>query len=165
MLGLAVAAGLTLPAAATAQDDGVTVDPDSPAGKEYAIPFDRARDEAGGGASRDSGDGSRDSGDGSRDSGDGSRSPGAATGGGDGRGGDGGAELFGAGVRRAGQDEDEQGGGGAVAQDAGVPAQGAATASSDGGASPELVLTGLALAVLAVGGVVALTLRRLSRSR
>jgi|SRR5829696_7351368 len=39
---------------AAAQEDGVFVDPDSPAGKEYAIPLDEARREAagGGGAGR-----------------------------------------------------------------------------------------------------------------
>ena len=35
---------------ATAQDDGVHVDPNSPAGKEYALPLDSARRDAGGGA-------------------------------------------------------------------------------------------------------------------
>lgn len=37
-----------LPAAALAQGDDVFVDPDSPAGKEYAIPIDEARREASG---------------------------------------------------------------------------------------------------------------------
>lgn len=32
--------------AAAAQDDGVTVDPGSPTGKEYALPVDRARQQA-----------------------------------------------------------------------------------------------------------------------
>ena len=44
---------------ATAQDDGVHVDPNSPAGKEYALPLDSARREARGGAT--SGGGSGDS--------------------------------------------------------------------------------------------------------
>ena len=34
---------LALPAPARAQEEGVFVDPDSPAGKEYAIPFEAAR--------------------------------------------------------------------------------------------------------------------------
>ena len=37
---------LALPGTALAQDDGVTVDPDSPTAKEYAIPLDSARREA-----------------------------------------------------------------------------------------------------------------------
>lgn len=43
------AATTVLPASALAQEDGVFVDPDSPAGKEYAIPLDEARREATGG--------------------------------------------------------------------------------------------------------------------
>ena len=43
---------------AAAQQDGVFVDPDSPAGKEYAVPLDQARDEAsgegGGGSGKES---------------------------------------------------------------------------------------------------------------
>ena len=42
-----VLAILSLPSPAAAQDEeGVIVDPRSPAGKEYAIPLDRARREA-----------------------------------------------------------------------------------------------------------------------
>lgn len=37
---------LALPGAAFAQEPGVNVDPDSPSGKEYAIPLDRARGQA-----------------------------------------------------------------------------------------------------------------------
>ena len=55
-LALLCAFALIVPAAA-AQEDGVTVDPGSPSGKEYALPIDRAREEA---ATRDGkGDGSR----------------------------------------------------------------------------------------------------------
>jgi hypothetical protein len=43
LLVLAVAATAPL---ASAQERGVTVDPDSPSGTEYAIPVERARDEA-----------------------------------------------------------------------------------------------------------------------
>jgi hypothetical protein len=45
---IAALLAVSLPAVATAQDDGVTVDPDSPTGKEYAIPLERARQEAAG---------------------------------------------------------------------------------------------------------------------
>ena len=45
--GLACAAALALSAGpAYAQQDGVFVDPDSPSGKEYAIPFESARRQA-----------------------------------------------------------------------------------------------------------------------
>jgi hypothetical protein len=48
LLILLCAIGLVLPAAALAQgDEGVTVDPNSPAGKEYALPTDAARRAAG----------------------------------------------------------------------------------------------------------------------
>lgn len=43
---LATAVVLVGASPAAAQEDGVTYDPDSPAGKEYALPLDRARDEA-----------------------------------------------------------------------------------------------------------------------
>jgi hypothetical protein len=48
---IAVLLGLTLAPSAGAQEPGVFVDPDSPAGKEYAIPLEQARREAAGGAS------------------------------------------------------------------------------------------------------------------
>lgn len=47
---LAIVVLSLIAADAPAQEDGVFVDPDSPAGKEYAIPFDEARREAGGGS-------------------------------------------------------------------------------------------------------------------
>ncbi len=47
LLCLLVLAGLlALPAAAMAAEEGVIVDPDSPAGKEYALPLESARREA-----------------------------------------------------------------------------------------------------------------------
>jgi len=42
----ALLAALLLPASAAAQDDGVFVDPDSPTGKQYAIPLESARRQA-----------------------------------------------------------------------------------------------------------------------
>ena len=53
---LAVILVLAAPGTAWAQEDGVTVDPDSPTGKEYAIPLDSARRQA------QAGTGSRESG-------------------------------------------------------------------------------------------------------
>jgi hypothetical protein len=41
---------------AAAQEDGVFVDPESPAGKEYAVPIDQARGEAAGGGNRSAGE-------------------------------------------------------------------------------------------------------------
>jgi hypothetical protein len=46
---------LGTPGAASAQERGVHVDPGSPAGKEYAIPIERARREASGGSKISSG--------------------------------------------------------------------------------------------------------------
>src|SRR6476619_4464476 len=43
--------------AAAAQDDGVHVDPNSPAGKEYALPLDSARRDANGGGDSAAGSG------------------------------------------------------------------------------------------------------------
>lgn len=40
---------LALPAPAAAQEDGIVVDPDSPTGKEYALPLESARQKAAGG--------------------------------------------------------------------------------------------------------------------
>jgi hypothetical protein len=48
-LALAVALLTVDAAAVSAQEDGVFIDPDSPAGTEYAIPLDQARREAAGG--------------------------------------------------------------------------------------------------------------------
>jgi hypothetical protein len=44
---------LCLPPAALAADKGVSVDPNSPSGKEYALPIDRARDRAAAGTDDD----------------------------------------------------------------------------------------------------------------
>ena len=49
LLGVCTAAALALPATASAQiDPGVTYDPGSPAGKEYAIPLVEGRSDAAG---------------------------------------------------------------------------------------------------------------------
>jgi hypothetical protein len=60
LAGVAVAlliSALAPPSLARAQD-GVFVDPDSPAGKEYALPLEQARREAAGGANRGEGEAS-----------------------------------------------------------------------------------------------------------
>lgn len=51
MCALAVIASVAIAPAAVAQEDGVTVDPGSPSGKEYALPIDRARAQAAKGGS------------------------------------------------------------------------------------------------------------------
>lgn len=63
LLAVSTALALALvgvgPGVATGQKDGVFVDPDSPAGKEYALPLDTARRDAqgGGGSATAGGDG------------------------------------------------------------------------------------------------------------
>jgi hypothetical protein len=133
---------------ASAAEPGVTIDPGSPAGKEYALPVDRARHEAGG---LPSGGGSGPSG--------GSGSGGASSGGG---------ELFGAGVtprgRRAGGNGSGTGGSSAPgisqrdASAAGIPA-----ASSSGDSMTGSVL-GIVAGVLLLGIVGGLGVRRLRTS-
>lgn len=48
LLGAVVAATLLFPSAPSAQEKGVHIDPNSPAGREYAVPVDEARRDAGG---------------------------------------------------------------------------------------------------------------------
>ena len=55
-LALAALVLLVVAPSAVAQDDGVFVDPDSPAGKEYAVPIDQARGEAAGGGNGPAGE-------------------------------------------------------------------------------------------------------------
>jgi hypothetical protein len=57
LVAAAVLLALTA-ATASAQEDGVFIDPDSPAGTEYAIPLEQARREAAGGGSPTPGGGS-----------------------------------------------------------------------------------------------------------
>lgn len=49
-VAVAIIAAAALPIQPAAAQDEVHFDPDSPAGKEYALPLDQARDEASGGA-------------------------------------------------------------------------------------------------------------------
>jgi len=55
MCAFTVVASVAVAPVAVAQEDGVTVDPGSPSGKEYALPIDRARAQAakGGGSGSD----------------------------------------------------------------------------------------------------------------
>ncbi len=161
----AVACALLAPSAAAAQE-GVQVDPDSPAGVEYKLPLEQAR--------RDGAPGADGGGVGPR-SGGGSGGP---------------APRFGAGITRAGsqsgnddgagaapdgsdrvggeqsEDRDDAGVTGAGGRDAASPGTGESAASSsrssaeDGGGSTGLILAGIALAVVVVGGGLGLALRR-----
>jgi hypothetical protein len=143
----AAATGIGAPVAAAAEP-GVHVDPGSPAGKEYALPVDQARHDAGG----------------------------AATGGGSGSGGGpssgsgstGGGALFGAGVRPSGQ---RPGTGGSTT--GGRPGQGgtqgtshrdgvaaAIPAASSSGDSMTGPVLGIAAGVVLLGLVAGLSARR-----
>ncbi len=51
LLAIAVVLALLVPSQQRASAKGVFFDPDSPAGKEYALPLDQAREEAAGGKS------------------------------------------------------------------------------------------------------------------
>jgi hypothetical protein len=133
---------------ASAQEDGVFVDPDSPAGKEYAVPLEEARREASG----------------------------ASAGGSSGDRG-GGQPLFGVGIERAPRqtgagEATESGGGGRNADDAqgpervapsGQSAAAVEAAARDG--SDGLLTAGIATGVLVAGLLAGLVLRRLLRPR
>lgn len=51
VVAIVILSAVALPAQPAAAQDGVHFDPDSPAGKEYALPLDQAREEASGGGS------------------------------------------------------------------------------------------------------------------
>jgi hypothetical protein len=147
LLGLVAVGG----GVASAQDSGVHVDPNSPAGKEYALPLDSARRDASGGASSG------------------------------GSGGDS-APLFGAGISRGGGSSGESatssgsgsgdgkangardgGSGGSGSSVGGVDATQAARAVADTGSglSAGALTLLIALGVLAVGGLIGLSVRAL----
>jgi hypothetical protein len=142
---LAPALAATAPAVPALAQSGVHVDPGSPAGKEYALPLDQARRDAGGGGGRQSGQ------------------PGSSS--------SGSAALFGQGikpVRSAGgkakgsaPGSDAQGSGKSGSR-SGAAARLSATTGTTGG-SPLLVDGGIALAVLLAAGAFALGLRRVLR--
>ena len=147
--------GLLLASPVAAQEYGVHVDPNSPAGKEYAIPIDQARRQAEG---TSSGDGSR----GSSDS----------------------APLFGVGIsRRAGGNTGSAKSAAGAARSSRGGTQGArrsgrsrspgksqasrltSAASTDAGGSATAQTAALVAAVLLAGGLIGLVLHRLTRGR
>ncbi|MDQ4048605.1 MAG: hypothetical protein M3131_04370 [Actinomycetota bacterium] len=153
LLALCAICSLLLPVAAQGQRDATQPDPDSPAGVEYQLPLEQARKNARGSGSR-----------------------------GDGAGRGGGSPLFGAGimpVKASGGAQDRGSGAGEPASDAGSrdsDARGAGGADGDpesatigpstlggpdeGGGSAGLRIAGIALAVLLVGLLLGLLLRR-----
>jgi hypothetical protein len=141
---------------AAAQEDGVFVDPDSPAGKEYAIPIDQARGETAGGGNRPAGEEPL-FGEGIEPAGD----PGNEE-----RGEGAGDKAHGA-SKRGQQGSEQQGDAGD-----GDPSQGqsdlgqssAAIEAAAANGSDGLLTAGIAVAVLAVGLLAGLGLRRLLRS-
>jgi hypothetical protein len=157
-------AALLVPGQASAQDDGVFVDPDSPAGREYAIPGEEAREHADPGR---------------RDGRRGSSTPpafGAGVGDRDGGGDDGAGGGPGGGGSDGGPGGDSGSGGGAsgyddAAEDA--PATGdarralqAATANPtpDGGSGTLLAIGGGGALVLLIGAGGGLLARRRGRA-
>jgi hypothetical protein len=146
---------LVVAPSAAAQEDGVFVDPDSPAGKEYAVPIDQARGEAAGTANRPPGEeplfgegiepaaggsGNKDAGEGAGDKGQqGSK-------------------------REASKREGDASGGDAPqsSSDLGQSSTAIEAAAADG--SDGLLSAGIAAAVLAVGLLAGFGLRRLLRS-
>jgi hypothetical protein len=101
---MAAASLLAVPGGAAALEPGVHADPDSPAGTEYALPLESARQEGGGGGDQGAGGSSRrggDSGGASRGSDSGSGSQGAGSQGSGSQGGGGSQDGAAGGAQRA----------------------------------------------------------------
>jgi hypothetical protein len=155
-------AGAGLPATAGAEP-GLTVDPQSPAGVEYAVPLDQGRGHGGSGQP-----------------GGGSSTPSPANGGGTSdSGSQGGASgLFGSGIKPHGKKDAGSDGGKKEASPKGGARSGGGASGGSGGAAPRRVapveasaaysttapLAGLIGAVLLLGGGIGLLLRRRARS-
>ncbi len=152
---------LAVPVAAQAQDSP-RLDPDSPAGVEYKLPFDQARRDAvpdgGGGGGPGSGGGSGDA----PLFGAGIEPHGARNGGGDTE------AVIARAVERPDRGQSDGGGesgstGGGDAAGSGpggAPPALTTTAAEAGGSATGLLLGGVALAVLVLGGALGLALRR-----
>lgn len=154
LLAGAVALALLIPPQQRAMAKGVFFDPDSPAGKEYALPLDQAREEAVGGKS----DGPA-----------GKKAPlfgEGVSGRGSGPGASGGSTGGGSGADRAGAPAGSGGGdGGQGAQRLAATAAASAVISS---AKDDYALSNAILwvaAILALGGIAALVLRVAQRPR
>jgi hypothetical protein len=140
---------------AIARDDGVSVDPDSPAGVEYAVPLDQARRDATGTA----GGGSAGTDHGQPLFGVGIERASAGSGGG------GGAKGSGGSGRSAGTGGSSGGGTQAGAGEAGRNGASAAAieVAASGGSSTGLLSAGIAVAGLLLGLLGGLGLRRVLR--
>ena len=147
-----VALGLVVPGAgvASAQDNGVHVDPDSPAGKEYALPLDSARRDASGSPS-----GTGATGQGAPLFGAGV-SKAAGSGGGE-RSGSGGGQGDGS----SGAD---RGGGNSAVSGADATQVARAAADKGGGLSAGVITLLIAMGVLFVGILIGLSVRGLRRT-
>jgi hypothetical protein len=159
-LALAALVLLVVAPSAVAQEDGVFVDPDSPAGKEYAVPIDQARGEAAGGGNRPPGEEPL-FGEGIEPAAGGSGNRHAGGGAGD-KGQQGSKQK---GSRREGSKREGDASGGDAPQsssDLGQSSTAIEAAAADG--SDGLLSAGIAAAVLAVGLLAGFGLRRLLRS-
>jgi hypothetical protein len=169
----AVAVTGGIPAGASAAEPGFTVDPQSPAGVEYQIPLDNARNQGSGGSSHHGGGGFGSA------TGGGGNSSGGATGGGSGSSAStGSSNLFGAGISPAAsagsgsQPSGSSGGNGARGSGSGSQNSGSA-AGSDLRHLPSLTtsadysstgpIAGIVAAILVVGGGFGLFLRLRTR--
>ena len=139
-LGLLIAAG-----DAAAQSEGVFVDPDTPAGKEYALPLDKAREDA----APDSGAQASESGD--------TELFGAGISKRDGGGGKGDGQTGGAAAGDRGDDGKQTGG----SRSDTARSVATAAASSGSGISSGWLTVLIAAGVLLVGGIAGLSLRAL----
>ena len=142
---------------AGAQQDGVFVDPESPAGKEYAVPLDQARGEASGQVGSASGNAAL-FGEGIEPAGGGS----AASRNGDRAGKPGTGSRKGEGDSRQGEGESREGD--AAPSPAGVGQSSAAIEAAAADGSNGLLIAGIAAAVLVGGLLAGFGLRRLLRA-
>jgi hypothetical protein len=147
-----VALGLLVPGAgaASAQDSEVHVDPDSPAGKEYALPLDSARQDASGGSG---GTGAA-----------GQSAPlfGAGVSKAAGRGGGEGSDSGGG--QGDGSSSADRGGSNSGVSGGGTAQVARAVADEEGGLSPGVITLLIAMGVLFVGILIGLSVRVLRRT-
>ena len=137
-----LSAALLLPPGAQAQ---VVVDPDSPAGKEYAIPLEEKRAKAGGNESGETGDGQ------AAPFGKGISNPSESGTKG---------SSSGKGAKNKRDREDDEASGALAGSDSGGGGGDSGGGTDQAGANGALLTSGIALAVLLLGGGVAFLMRR-----
>jgi hypothetical protein len=152
-IGLLVGLCLLPAPAALAQTPGLHVDPNSPTGKEYAIPLDHARNSASGGGSQ-----AQPSNSGGSDSSSPLFGVGVGGGGGSGNGGSGGSGGSGSGGAKPGAKPGSKSG----ARSTPLLPTGIreASASPSAGVGTPLMVAGIAAAVVLAGALFGLILRR-----